>query len=86
MGGFDSRQLQEMLAQTQKQAQELQQKMQQTIVEASSGGGSVTVKMLPAPGALAQSTAPRCASAIHLTMERPRPNPPAARDRASSVR
>ena len=45
MGGFDSRQLQEMLAQAQKQAQELQQKMQQTIVEASSGGGSVTIKM-----------------------------------------
>ena len=45
MGGFDSRQLQEMLAQAQKQAQELQQKMQQTIVEASSGGGTVRVKM-----------------------------------------
>ena len=45
MGGFDSRQLQQMLEQAQKQAQDLQHKMQQTIVEASSGGGSVTVKM-----------------------------------------
>ena len=45
MGGFDPHQLQEMLEQAQKQAQELQNKMQQTIVEASSGGGSVTIRM-----------------------------------------
>ena len=45
MGGFNPRQFQEMLEQAQKQAQDLQQKMQQTVVEASSGGGSVTVKM-----------------------------------------
>jgi nucleoid-associated protein EbfC len=45
MGGFNSRQFQEMLEQAQKQAQDLQQKMQQTVVEASSGGGSVRVKM-----------------------------------------
>jgi DNA-binding YbaB/EbfC family protein len=45
MGGFDSRQFQEMLEQAQKQAQSLQEKMQQTVVEASSGGGTVTVKM-----------------------------------------
>lgn len=45
MGGFNSRQFQEMLEQAQKQAQDLQQKMQQVVVEASSGGGSVTVKM-----------------------------------------
>lgn len=45
MGGFSSRQFQEMLEQAQKQAQELQHKMQQTIVEASAGGGSVKVRM-----------------------------------------
>jgi hypothetical protein len=45
MGGFDSRQLQQMLEQAQKQAQDLQHKMQQTVVEASSGGGTVTIKM-----------------------------------------
>src|ERR1700756_4229875 len=45
MGGFNSRQFQEMLENAQKQAQDLQQKMQQTVVEASSGGGTVTVKM-----------------------------------------
>jgi hypothetical protein len=45
MGGFNSRQFQEMLEHAQKQAQNLQEKMQQTVVEGSSGGGSVTVKM-----------------------------------------
>jgi len=45
MGGFNSRQFQEMLEQAQKQAQELQHKMQQTVVEASSGGGTVIIKM-----------------------------------------
>jgi nucleoid-associated protein EbfC len=42
MGGFN---LQDMLAQAQQQAQKLQEKMQQITVEASSGGGSVTVRM-----------------------------------------
>ncbi len=42
MGGFN---LQEMLAQARQQAEKLQEKMQQITVEASSGGGSVTVKM-----------------------------------------
>jgi DNA-binding YbaB/EbfC family protein len=45
MGGFNPRQFQEMLEQAQKQAQSLQEKMQQTVVEASAGGGAVTVKM-----------------------------------------
>jgi nucleoid-associated protein EbfC len=45
MGGFNSRQFQEMLEQAQKQARNLQEKMEQTVVEASSGGGTVSVKM-----------------------------------------
>ena len=45
MGGFNSRQFQEMLENAQKQAQDLQSKMTQTVVEASSGGGTVTIKM-----------------------------------------
>jgi len=45
MGGFNARQFQELLENAQKQAQDLQQKMKQTVVEASSGGGTVTVKM-----------------------------------------
>jgi DNA-binding YbaB/EbfC family protein len=42
MGSFN---LQEMLAQARQQAEKLQEKMQQITIEASSGGGSVTVKM-----------------------------------------
>jgi hypothetical protein len=37
---------------------------------------SRTVNVLPAPGWLASSTAPRWDSAIHLTIERPRPKEP----------
>ena len=42
MGNFN---LQDMLAQARQQAEKLQEKMQQIVVDASSGGGTVTVKM-----------------------------------------
>jgi len=42
MGGFN---LQQMMSQAKQQYETLQKKMEQTIVEASSGGGTVTVKM-----------------------------------------
>ncbi len=42
MGGFN---IQELMLQARKQYEEVQKKMQDTVVEASSGGGSVTVKM-----------------------------------------
>jgi hypothetical protein len=42
MGSFN---IQEMLSQARKQYEVLQKKMQETVVEASSGGGSVIVKM-----------------------------------------
>ena len=42
MGGFN---LQEMMQQAKQQAEVLQKKMEQTVVEASSGGGTVAVKM-----------------------------------------
>jgi nucleoid-associated protein EbfC len=45
MGGFNPKQLQEMLSQARQQAETLQKKMQETVVEASAGGGSVSVKM-----------------------------------------
>jgi nucleoid-associated protein EbfC len=45
MGGFDPKQLQNLMSQAKRQYDDLQRKMQQTVVEASSGGGSVTVKM-----------------------------------------
>ncbi len=42
MGGFN---LNEMMAAAKQQAEEMQKKMAQTIVEATAGGGSVSVKM-----------------------------------------
>ena len=45
MGGFNPGQLQQMLAQAREQYAELQRKMQSVIVDFSSGGGGVTVKM-----------------------------------------
>lgn len=45
MGGFNPKQLQEMMSQARQKYDELQKKLQSTVVEASSGGGSVTVKM-----------------------------------------
>jgi nucleoid-associated protein EbfC len=42
---FNPLKMQEMLQQAQKQAQELQEQMANTIVEATAGGGTVTVKM-----------------------------------------
>jgi nucleoid-associated protein EbfC len=42
MGGFN---LQDLVSQAKQQYEVLQKKMEQTVVEASSGGGSVTVKM-----------------------------------------
>ncbi|MFB3915397.1 MAG: YbaB/EbfC family nucleoid-associated protein [Terriglobales bacterium] len=45
MGGFNPKQLQEMMSAAKRQYEELQRKMQETVVEGSAGGGSVTVKM-----------------------------------------
>ena len=42
MGGFN---LQDLMSQAKKQYETLQKKMEETVVESSSGGGSVTVKM-----------------------------------------
>ena len=45
MGGFNPKQLQEMMSMARQQYENLQRKMQETVVEATAGGGSVTVKM-----------------------------------------
>jgi DNA-binding YbaB/EbfC family protein len=45
MGGFNPKQLQEMMSMARQQYEQLQRRMQETVVESSSGGGSVTVKM-----------------------------------------
>lgn len=45
MGGFNPRQMQELVQQARQQYEDLQKKMQDTLIEFSSGGGGVTVKM-----------------------------------------
>ena len=45
MGGFNPKQLQDLMSQARQQYESLQKKMQDTVVDASAGGGSVTVKM-----------------------------------------
>ena len=45
MGGFNPKQLQDLMSQARQQYDSLQKKMQETVVEASAGGGSVSVKM-----------------------------------------
>jgi DNA-binding YbaB/EbfC family protein len=42
---MNPQQLQDMMAAARKQAEDIQNKMQETVVEASAGGGSVSVKM-----------------------------------------
>lgn len=42
---FDPSQLQNMISQAQQQAEQLNQEMARTVIEASAGGGSVTVRM-----------------------------------------
>ena len=45
MAGFNPLKMQELMSQAKQQYETLQKKMQETVVEASAGGGSVTVKM-----------------------------------------
>lgn len=45
MGGFNPRQMQELVQQARQQYEDLQRKMQSTVVDFSSGGGGVTVRM-----------------------------------------
>jgi DNA-binding YbaB/EbfC family protein len=45
MGGFNPKQLQDLMSQAKRQAESLQKKMQETIVEGSAGGGAVKAKM-----------------------------------------
>ena len=48
--------------------------------------GSVNVKQEPGPGVPVTSMRPCCASTICLTIARPRPEPPVAREREASAR
>ncbi len=55
---MNPKQLQEMMAKAQDMQRQMQDKMKQTVVEASSGGGSVTVKMNGAKQVLGVKIAP----------------------------
>ena len=58
MGGFNPKQLQEMMSMARQQYENLQRKMQETVVEASAGGGTVTVKMNGQKHVIALTIAP----------------------------
>ncbi len=68
MGGFNPKQLQEMMAQARRQYEDLQKKMQETVVEATAGGGSVTVKMNGAKHVLQIKIEPEVVQAGDLEM------------------
>ena len=69
MGGFDPKQLQELMQQAQQQAHDLQSRMQQTVVEASSGGGSVTVKMNGAKQVISVTIEPEAAKDVEMLQD-----------------
>ena len=58
----------ELLAQAQRASQEIQEKMRATVVEASSGGGSITVKMNGQKQVLAVKIDPEAVKADDIEM------------------
>jgi hypothetical protein len=65
MGGFN---LQELMSQAKRQYEVLQKKMQETVVEGSSGGGAVMVKMDGRKQVLSIKIDPQAAQAGDLEM------------------
>ncbi len=65
MSGFN---IQELMSQAKQQYEVLQKKMQETIVESSAGGGSVTVKMDGRKQVLSLKIDPEAAKADDLEM------------------
>ena len=68
MGGFNPKQFQDMMSQARQQYEQLQKKMQETVVEASAGGGTVTVKMDGRKQVLAIKIDPEAVKAGDLEM------------------
>ncbi len=68
MGGFDPRKLQEMMSAAKQQAEQLQEKLRQTVVEASAGGGTVRVKMNGAKQVLAVNIDPEAVKSGDVEM------------------
>ena len=65
MGGFN---LQDLMSQAKRQYEVLQKKMEETVVEGSSGGGSVTVRMDGKKQVLSIKIDPEAAKAADLEM------------------
>jgi nucleoid-associated protein EbfC len=65
MGGFN---LQDLMSQAKRQYEVLQKKMEETVVEGSSGGGSVTVRMDGRKQVLGIKIDPEAAKAADLEM------------------
>ena len=68
MGGFNPKQLQEMMSAAKVKYEELQKKLQSTVVEGSAGGGSVTVKMNGQKQVLAVKIEPEMVSSGDVEM------------------
>ena len=68
MAGFNPTQLQDIISQAKKQAEDLQNKMQSTVVEGSAGGGSVKVKMNGQKRLLGVTIDPEAAKSEDLEM------------------
>jgi nucleoid-associated protein EbfC len=66
---MDPKQLQELVVKAQKQAQELQSQMQSTVLEASAGGGAVTVKMNGQKRLLEVKIEPDAASDVEMLQD-----------------
>lgn len=69
MGEFNPKQLQELLQKAQKQARDLQARMLQTVVEASAGGGSVTVRMTGAKQVISVTIDPDAANDVEMLQD-----------------
>ena len=65
MGGFN---LQDLMSQAKRQYEVLQKKMEETVIEGSSGGGSVTVRMDGRKQVLSIKIDPEAAKAADLEM------------------
>ena len=68
MAGFNPTQIQDIISQAKKQAEDLQNKMQSTVVEGSAGGGSVKVKMNGQKRLLGVTIDPEAAKSEDLEM------------------
>jgi len=82
MGGFN---LQELMSKAKSQYDSLQKKMQETVVEASSGGGTVTAKMDGRKQLLSLRIDPEAVKSGDVEMLQTWFSPPSTKPRAKSM-